>query len=144
MLCFEVWLNGKMLHVIGHKDALALMVDVLFHSKQDQQFLNLNAITVTEGPETKECFWEAPQIGAGDEVLIKLVESDSPQPPDHELLFAQRIMAWPWRSEKSQCSFCGAEADEEHVLFEGLDARICSKCIEFRHRIIVRGDDNQP
>ena len=143
MLCFEIWLNGKMLHVIGHENAIALMADILFHNKHDSQFLNLSAITVAEGPDTKECVWEAPQIGLGDEVLIKLVESDSPQPPDHELLFAQR-MAWPWRGEKSQCSFCGADADEEHVLFEGRDARICNKCIEFRHQAIVRSDGNQP
>lgn len=135
MLCFEIWLNGKRLGVIGHNDALTLSAEVMFHNKNDSQFLGLSSITNPEGAEVKDCSWEAPQLGAGDEVLIKLVQSNTPMPPDHELLFAQR-MPWPWGGNVEQCSFCGSEAAEGLGLFEGHDARICSQCIEFRHRII--------
>lgn len=141
MLCFEIWLNGKRLGVIGHKDAVALSAEVMFHNKSDSQFLGLSAITMPEGSHVKDCTWEAPQLGTGDEVLIKLVQLDTPMAPDHELLFAQR-MPWPWGGKVNQCSFCGAEAAEGRVLFEGHGSRICSHCIEVRHRIISGEAEN--
>jgi hypothetical protein len=134
MLCFEVWLNGKMLHIIGHKDALTLNADVFFHRNNDTQFLGLNAITMTDASAAKDFIWDAPQISCGDEVLIKLVESNSPHPHDHELLFAQNQQLL--LGGKTQCSFCGAGPSDENILFDGVEARICASCIEYRHKII--------
>jgi hypothetical protein len=143
MLCYEVWLNEKKLHVIGHKDAIALIADVTFLNKNDTQFIGLHAITHTDSTKSRECFWEAPQIGQGDEVRIKLVETDTPQAPDHEMLFGQGLTL-PWSGEKTQCSFCGKAAAEGKALFEGFDARICENCIEFRHGIIAAEEIKSP
>lgn len=137
MLCYEIRLNGEKLCVIGHEDALTLTAGVMHHRKMEPQFIGLNAITLTDDSKVRECIWNAPQIRAGDEISIKLVESDSPTPPDHELLFAQQQANLV--AGKTQCSFCGADESSGMRLFDGSEARICESCIEFRHKILADG-----
>src|SRR5512146_2135307 len=118
MLCFEIWVNGEKLLVAGHEDALTLCADVSFHRNNAEQFLGVNSIAWREGQRPKDFNWEAPNLGLGDEVRIKLVESDSPTPPQIEQPFGVRLPP-PWGSNDAACSFCGGTAEERRILFEG-------------------------
>lgn len=136
MLCYEIWLNGKLLHMIGHEDALALIADVTFHRKEKEQFLNLTAVVWQEGQEAKDCYWLAPRLTTGDEVRIRLVEAESPELPDDEIPYGVRKPP-PWGSTDNHCSFCGAASSERKMLFDGYSVKICDACVEFNHRILT-------
>ena len=141
MLCYEIWLNGERLFVAGHKDAITLEARVLFHRKHTEQFLGVSSIVGLEGQRPKDFEWDTPLLGIGDEVRIKLVESDSPIPPQHELPFGVRLPP-PWGDNDAGCSFCGGSAAERKMLFDGPSVRICDACIEFRHEIIANASSS--
>ena len=136
MICFEVWLNGKKIKTIGHKDALILNADIMFHRENKEQYLNLFSSVWRKEVEGKDLFWSTPNLSLGDEVIIKIVETDKPDFPDHEHMEGVKLPP-PWGGDKNRCSFCGKTEDGVELLFDGLEAKICNECIEFKNRIYL-------
>ena len=137
MICYEIWLNEKKLFLVGHKDALALEATVSFHRENLEQFLNVVSVVWREGMEAKDCFWEAPRLGVGDQVRVKLVDSEAPSEPNYELPYGMRTPP-PWGSEDARCSFCGAPKNDRKLLFEGPSVKICDACVAFYHRMVSK------
>ena len=92
MLCLEIWVNGKKLLVAGHKDALILMADVMYHRADSKQWLNISAVAGREGIAPTDHMWEAPRLSVGDEVLIELVEAEAPSTATYETPYGMKMM----------------------------------------------------
>jgi hypothetical protein len=77
MIGFEVTLNGRRLCVAGAGDASVLTAIVSFVSKQNELELEIGGLA-----DEAHLEWPSPaSLAVGDEVSVRIVETDQPDPP---------------------------------------------------------------
>lgn len=144
MRCLEIWLNGQRVKLIGHPDALMLAAEVAVWAKYSSpgkaEFLQAHAIVWKEGTQAKDHLWDMPDISVGDEVLIRLVESEAPEPPTYDMVDYGIRLPPPLGDPSGCCSFCGAQASHRKKMFNGPKVRICDACVNFYRRFTDHED----
>lgn len=81
MLGFEVLVNGQKLCVAGTKTSSVLAIGVSW-ARREPDLVRFNVGGVTAGDVETHFFWKTPTIAAGDEVTIRLVNVENPDPPE--------------------------------------------------------------
>jgi hypothetical protein len=77
MIGFEVSLNGRRLCVAGANDASVLTAILSFVSKRNELELEIGGLA-----GEAHLKWPSPgRLGVGDEVTVRIVETDRPDPP---------------------------------------------------------------
>ncbi len=127
MLCFEVWLNGKKKLLAGYKDVseLGLSIETL----EKEAFLEVTAgIWKTNSPPDY-LFWDGVDFKIGDEIIIKLLDSNKPDPPT-------RISQDPEDAEEPKsrremlCSSCKKSFRDAKKMIKMPGVILCNKCID--------------
>jgi hypothetical protein len=82
MIAFEVSVNGKKVCVAGADRVVGVSVD--WTGRTPDRILFAAGGITTEGGQAHHCAWMVPTIGIGDEVTIRVVETDTPDPAVHQ------------------------------------------------------------
>jgi hypothetical protein len=78
MLAFEISVNGKRVCTATLERVLSTVVTCTSHTPDHIDF-RVGGVPETSVGEHIE--WETPRIGIGDEVTIRIIETDSADPP---------------------------------------------------------------
>ena len=133
MLCISVEVNGQTL-VAGAASAVTLSASVNAHPGLGESWLCVTGDIIPDDAPPADAEWLRRKLSAGDTVLIRLVESDSPSAP---------VLS---RSDPSidasdgvtlVCSFCGKSHNETRKMYSGAKAMICSECVDLMHQVGV-------
>jgi hypothetical protein len=77
MIGFEVTLNGRRLCIAGANDASVLTAILSFVSKRNELELEIGGLA-----DEAHLKWPSPgPLGPGDEVTVRIIETDRPDPP---------------------------------------------------------------
>lgn len=143
MIGFKVSLNNHVLFTAAHQDAMYLSAGVSKILGSDDNFLGANVMYAIEGkaglPKAKEAFWEAPKLHIGDEVSIVVVEIENPSPATYHYDYAVNFLP-NYETKEGICSFCGANENENLLIFERAKGKICASCVKFYFGLLEQID----
>jgi ClpX C4-type zinc finger len=130
MLCFEVQLNGKKKLLAGYENVseLGLSIETL----EEEGFLEVNAGIWNETSPAEYLFWDSFDLKIGDEVTIKLLDSNNPDPPtrisqDPEVPENAKT---PRTQRQMLCSSCKKSFRDVDNIIKMPGVILCNECIE--------------
>jgi ClpX C4-type zinc finger protein len=124
MKCFEITLNGNTV-VAGGSD-VGFIRGMLFLTGSGRGRVVFRA-HVPKGPDRSEDGeWLSERFGEGDELRVRVVESDCPDPWHLQSLHGEGVDP---ESPLLACSFCRRKSEEVERLIAGGDANICGECV---------------
>jgi len=130
MLCFEIQLNGKKKLLAGHKDLseLGLSIDTL----DEKAFLEVNAGIYKGSSPPDYLFWDGVDFKVGDEITVKLLDSNEPDPPtrishDHDDSSNDKK---PKVQRQMLCSSCKKPFRERDKMIKMPSVILCNECID--------------
>lgn len=137
MLCLQISINGRIVVTAGHDRAenLTACVDVLPEDRA--VVLRAEALASLETSSHEFLMWPAPAITLGDEVCIRLVETNEPDQASIAKM-GEGSIDEP-SPEGPICAFCGKAHYEVHAMLSGKRAYICGDCIELLHSEYANG-----
>lgn len=127
MLCFEVQLNGEKKILAGYKGVSELGLSV--ETQEDEAFLEVNAgIWKTDSP-ADYLFWDGVDFKIGDEITIKLLDSNKPDPPT---LISQDPAneEEPRNQRQMLCSSCKKSFRDVDKIIKMPGVILCNECID--------------
>jgi hypothetical protein len=139
MIGFKVSLNSKTLFTAAHQDAMYLSAGVSKILGSDNNFLGATVMYAVEdkeeSPKVKEAFWEASKLHIGDEVSIIVVDIDNPSPATYHFDYGVKCLL-DYETKEGTCFFCGANENENLLIFERSKGKICASCVKFYARLL--------
>jgi len=126
MRCFEIWINGQRRCTVGlnRNGVISATATIQGWSRaggerQHRTDVRVGGLEKIDDDHSQHLDWLTTNLAVGDEILIKLVDSDVRDEPTVE----------PTRFEG--CGFCGRSRTEipEGELLGGAEANICKDCI---------------
>ena len=127
MLCFEIQLNGKKKLLAGYKDVseLGLSIETL----DKEAFLEVNAGIYKEGSPPDYIFWDGVGFKTGDEIIIKLLDSNKPDPPT--LISQEPANEEEPRTQRQMlCSSCKKSFRDVDKIIKMPGVILCNECID--------------
>jgi hypothetical protein len=98
MLCFEIEVNGETRFVVGHPEANVLSLIASFVRVRKELELSGGAMVTHSNDETEHLSWEPHQLRLGDEVVLRVVESEAGSEPKRSV---RQSLADSERSERN-------------------------------------------
>lgn len=99
--------------------------------------LNADGLASLETSSHEFLMWPAPAITLGDEVCIRLVETDEPDRASIARLGEGSMDEPP--PAGPICAFCGKAHYEVQTMLSGKRAYVCGDCIELLHSEYANG-----
>ncbi len=129
MISFEVWINGKIEFTVGFKGAEEFGVYLSHNPELHNDFASLEAsgYAQSDAEFTDEIKWGNRSIRQGDEVIIKLVNSESPDEPSRT---RQNIGLIPDAKNAMLCSNCGKTHFQIERLIRAERITLCNECVD--------------
>jgi hypothetical protein len=128
MLAFEVWINGKKEYTVGFKDADEFGVYISSHPELQDDSASIEAsgyaLSGAEFPD--EINWGSKSIKVGDEVVVKLVESEN---PDEPMRTKHGIGLTTGCNHAMLCSICGKSDGEIKSMIRANKIAVCNECL---------------
>ena len=127
MLCFEVLLNNEKQAIAGGEQAVHLVTDISKLPSESLPHIQIYGLLRTGEKLVEDAMWnERTKLQVGDEVRIKIIESDS---PDEPIMMLKYGTYFDKRSNKIlYCSFCSSDEVSVGKIFEGVGGNICRNC----------------
>ena len=126
MLCYEIWLNDNKLCQCGHEDMGTIQASLFYAEGMPSTHLTVSAVLKTTDKLKQDAKWASKFLETGDEVKLKIVECDSPEPPKELKPFGTRLH--PSSKKELFCSFCGQSENKVEKMYEGMGGNICTEC----------------
>lgn len=137
MLCLEVRINGKKVAVVGHENMEVMRSTVVYHQSLSAPRFD-SSITVRKDPKfVQDARWKDHLLEIGDEVCIRVIESDTPDSPDKIVSYGSPLNSMD--DESIHCSFCGRNKHEVDLILKHPAANVCDKCVQ-ELQVIVNED----
>lgn len=99
MICFEVRVNDHPPVMAGLDDIRVLTAMVSYVASRAELSLEIGGLAVTPGGVQENLRWLDQTLRPGDQILLRVVESDEPSPP------TLRELQDPDRAEKQQRAY---------------------------------------
>lgn len=127
MLCFEIQLNGKKKLLAGYEDLseLGLSIETL----KEKAYLEVNAGIYKETSSPDYLFWEGVDFQIGDELTIKLLDSDNPDLPTR-ISHDYNDDKEPRAQRQMLCSSCKQPFKERDKMIKMPGVILCNECID--------------
>jgi hypothetical protein len=125
MKCFEVTLNRGAPTIVG-APGTELLRGSLFLAAKGNGGAVFSAHVEVSPSESKSVNWVSTRLHVGDELLVRVIESSTPDPWKSELLHGEG--AEP-SSPELACSFCRRKQGEVERLIASGSACICGECV---------------
>lgn len=103
MKAFEVFINGHRVCLAGIGDGvLSAIVNGIGSPDQDEEFhLHVGGL---DRQTDEHLHWDAPSIGVGAEVLIRVVETQTVEPPSGRTRYEKQTCVDEYRQHLRECS----------------------------------------
>jgi hypothetical protein len=132
MLCYEVWVNGERRYLAGHNQMNSLQASLYATKLGGPYYLAVRAEVQSSESLKEDARWPFSPVKVGDEVRIKLLESESADQPEKMVSFGTKFH----EGEKIlYCSFCGQNQEQAKRLVAGFGANVCSDCFKLLEEI---------
>lgn len=128
MLCFDILVNGKKVCTVGHKDMELIQSSILYHFAMPNPHMSSSIQLTTSDELTKNARWNTGYLKIGDEVCIRLIESNTPDSPDEIVPSSSRLHPIP--KKELFCSFCDRSENDVKRLLNHPAANVCDECVE--------------
>jgi hypothetical protein len=137
MLCLQISINGRIVLTAGHDRAEHVTASVEVLPEDGAVALGVDGLACLETSSHDFLMWPAPAIRAGDEVSIRLVETDKPDRPSIARAGEGSIDEAP--PAGPICAFCGKAHYEVQTMVASNRAYICGDCIELLYGEFAKG-----
>lgn len=140
MLSFEAWINGNKEYTVGSAEAEEFGVYLSAYPELQTDFASLEAggYISSELEFSDEIKWEAKNIKKEDEILIKVMESDSPDISSRTKQYIGLVSESP---HGMLCSNCGKSHIDTQRFIRTQRITLCDECTD---RIIeISKDENE-
>ncbi|HEY0682379.1 MAG TPA: ClpX C4-type zinc finger protein [Steroidobacter sp.] len=127
----QISVNGRVVLTTGHDKAENLTAYVEVLPRHRAVVLNAHATSSSEF-----LMWPTPAITPGDEVTIRLVDTDTPDRASIAELGKGSIDEKP--SAGPICAFCGKAYYEVQTMLSGKRAFVCGGCVELLYSEYAR------
>jgi ClpX C4-type zinc finger protein len=129
MRCFEVWLNGKRVALVGHPEAERISATLEATKEIDPVSLELLAELPAQAGSFAYASWESHDLVVGDKLELQVIDDDHPDVGSvikHGVgeLVSDDAKVWPL------CSLCGKSYHDVHAMIRGQRAYVCDLCID--------------
>lgn len=127
MLCFEVWINGKRERVVGLKSAeeYGVYLSAYPNVSPDSASVEMFGYRPSNQTYADELTWGVSELQPADEVLIRVVTTDAPDPPTISRYTEGQVDD----SRKAMiCSNCGRSHLEVQQMITAQHIRLCGEC----------------
>ena len=127
MKCIEIYINGKLTCRAGDDKVFHMHSSLSYLRERGTFTLVANGSRSASRDLIEYVHWAVSQeLEIGDEVKIKLVDSDNPTEYSVGNSYGNREEGGVLRHF---CSFCGKEASEERDMLTSSHANICNPCL---------------
>ncbi len=137
MLCLEVSVNGEKKTLAGTADAETVNAAIRIFPGLGQADVHVTGDIVPEDQPGAEATWLLTALKRGDEVTVRLVESDNPSPP---LLGRTDPGAGATDSIPRTCAFCSKPHTEVDAMIASTNAHICHGCVRVLYEMVTDAD----
>ncbi len=134
MLCYETQINGKKACLAGHEKMEGIQFSIYYGTRMPHPHLSIIARVRTSDSLAQDAQWEPPHLKLGDEVLVRLIDCDNPDPPSKYVSFGSKLH--PMEEAELFCSFCGRSQNEVKKLIRGAAANACDECIKMLNEML--------
>jgi hypothetical protein len=128
VLSFEVWINGNKEYTVGSSEAEEFGVYLSIHPELQTDYASIEAsgYIPSESKFSDEIKWGAKNIKQGDDIEIKVVESDNPDVPSRT---QQHVGLVPESNHGMLCSNCGKSHMDIQNFVRAQRITLCDECI---------------
>lgn len=137
MLCLEVSVNGEKKVLAGVIDAEALSAAIRILPGLGVAVVHVTGDVVPDDQPPAEATWFHADLARGDEVTVRLVESENPSP-------ARLGRTDPGSGATDAvpmiCAFCGKPGTEVDAMIASTRALICHGCVKYLHELVTEID----
>jgi hypothetical protein len=133
VICLEVMVNGETRFIAGASTAQTLTAELCTYPElQQQAWLHVSAEVAPDDQPPADADWPTTQLSVGDQVQIRVIESDSPTPPN-----VRRIEPTAPATDDIPfvCAFCGKTHLETQGMVASRKAMICRDCIGYLYEM---------
>ena len=140
MICLEVTINGERRTVAGVASAQTLYAEVCTYPELKDTWLQVDGEITPEDQPPADAHWLSAQLSVGDQVEIRIIESDQPSAPK-----VTRIEPTASASDAIPfvCAFCGKDHHQTEGMISSRKAMICRDCVCYLYEMITE-DDTEP
>lgn len=128
MLCYELSINGKRVCLVGHEKMEHIQSSVYYSTRMPNPHLSMSAKVQVSDVLAQDARWQSRPLKVGDEVCIRVVEADQPDPPQKLVSFGAKLDPTTG-DEELFCSFCGA-SQQDVELIRGAAGNACHECVK--------------
>lgn len=127
MLCFEVWINGKKERVVGCKSAeeYGVYLSAYPNVSSDSVSMEMSGYAPSDQIYPDELRWGTAELQPDDEVLIKVVSAEAPDPATRSRYAEGQIDDPP---KAIICSNCGRTNLEVEQMITAQRITLCGEC----------------
>jgi len=131
VICLEVIVNGEPRVVAGTAAAETVTAKLCTYPELQQTWLRVTGDVVPEGQPPADADWLSAQLLVGDQVQIRVIDSDSPTAPK-----LSRIEPTATATDEIPfaCAFCGDSQDKPGMV-ASRKAMICRDCIGYLYEM---------
>ena len=118
MIAFEVFINGHRICLagVGNDGVLNAIVNWVGRPNSDEEiYLHVGGLDCITDEHVR---WNVPSIGVGAEILVKVVEADSAEPPDQRYRFEMPTTLEKYRDCLQQFTEQLTEDERQQLLRE--------------------------
>ena len=138
MICLEIIVNGERRTLAGAAAAQTISAEVCTYPELQQAWLQVHGEVMPEGQPEADADWLSTQLSVGDQVQIRLIETDEPVSPQ-----LTRVEPTAPASDEIPfvCGFCNKDATQTEGMVASRKAMICHACIRYLSDIVKEDDD---
>lgn len=125
MKCFEVTVNNQDPVVVGDASA-ALVQGSLFLATKGKGGVVFSSYVESEPNKAENREWIGAVLDVGDEIRIRLVDSEFPDPPQSSSLHGEAVEP---SSHLLACSMCRRKRNQVKRLLAAGNVSICDECV---------------
>lgn len=139
MICFEIWINGIRKNLIGSDDAEEFGACLNANPLIDPPHisLDLSGYIANEKEYPHELRWGTLNIKSGDEVAIKIIESNTPDEPQL-IRYNEGIIESEEQTQAMLCSNCGKSHFETDKWVRSSRITLCYECVKLMSEIMEK------
>jgi hypothetical protein len=133
----QISVNGTIVLTAGHDRAENLTASIEILPEDRAAVVTADALASLETPSHEFLMWPTSTITLGDEICIRLVETDEPDQASIARMGEGLVDDPP--PGGPICAFCGKTVYEVQTMLSGKRAYICGDCVELLHSEYVNG-----
>ena len=130
MICFEVRINGIQKYIVGSDEAeeFTACVYAAPKLKPPHVAIDISGFIANVKEHPHELRWDDINLKVGDEINVKIIESDIPDKPK-KTLYEHGVDNSDEQAHSMLCSCCGKSQSETNRILRSSNVTLCEECV---------------